>query len=123
MMLEAIVELLNKWAVKENDGIDAESIAKFLVENNTIVLPCAIDTDVWCLSTPCGGCPCFNEPMKEEFIEECRKCGLWEVIQCKFDYELISELGETVFLTREQAEEKLKEKLKEVRHNDTSAES
>ena len=42
--------------------------------------------------------------MKEEFIEICRSCDKWEIIECDFDYDLISEFGKTVFATREEAE-------------------
>lgn len=113
-MLSGIIDLLNKWAVRENDGIDAESIAKFLLENNVVILPCAIDTKVWCLSQPCGGCSAFNEPMKEEFIEKCQKCKRWEIIECKFDYEMVPDYGKFVFATKEEAEKALIKKIEEA---------
>lgn len=117
-MLDGIVDLLNKWAVRENDGIDAESLAKFLIENNVVILPCAIDTKVWCLSQPCGGCLCFNETMKEEFIEKCQKCEKWEIVECKFDYEMVLDYGKFVFATKEEAKRALAEKLKELMTNE-----
>ena len=108
-MLNRMINLLNEWAVKENDGIDAESIAKFLIENNVVILPCAIGIKVWCLAQPCGGCPCYNEPVTEESINRCQRCKEWEIGQCDFDYELIPEFGKLVFATKEEAENKLKE--------------
>ena len=110
-MLEELIDLLNKWAVKENDGIDAEGIAKFLLENNVIKLPVAIGVSVWVLGQPCGGCQYFNEPMQEDFIKECQQCKKWEVEQCCFDYDLIPEFGKLVFFTKEEAEKALAEKL------------
>ncbi len=88
-------------------------IVKGLEEAGAIVLPCDLSRTVYCIAQPCGGCPCYNEPMKEEYIEQCRNCDLHEIIECKFDYDLIPEFGKTVFLTREEAEAKLKEGGKE----------
>ena len=48
------------------------------------------------------------EPMKEEYIKQCRECNKWELIECEFDYELIPEFGKTVFATKEEAEKELK---------------
>ena len=93
--------------------IDVE--ADYLLQNNVLILPHALGEKVWCLGQPCGGCECFNEPMTEEFIERCRKCDKWEIGECEFDYELIPEWGESVFPTKEQAEEALRKKLEEAR--------
>lgn len=86
----------------------------YLLANNVLVLPYALDSKVWCLGQPCGGCECYNEPMTEEFIERCRKCDKWEIGECEFDYELIPEWGESVFPTRAKAEEALGKKLEEA---------
>lgn len=82
----------------------------FKDKSKFIELPCKVGDKVWCIGTPCGGCECYNEIMKEEFIEKCRKCEKAEIIECKFDYDLIGEFGKTVFLTREAAETALKER-------------
>lgn len=111
-----LVELLEDWGNKENDGIKAKSIADHLLTNNVLVLPHALGSKVWCLGQPCGGCQYFNEPMTEEFIERCRKCDKWEIGECEFDYEFIPEWGELVFPTRELAEEALGKKLEEARN-------
>lgn len=89
-----------------------KQLAETLLANRVLVLPCTLGEKVWCLMQPCGGCECYNEPMKEEFIEQCRKCDKWEISECEFDYELIPEWGEYVFPTKEQAEEALRKKLK-----------
>lgn len=72
-----------------------------------IELPCKIGETVYCISTSCGGCPCFNEPMREEFIETCRKCTLAEIVEMSFDYDMIPEVGEMVFFDRAAAEKAL----------------
>lgn len=35
---ERLIELLQEWGNKENDGVRAESIADYLLENGVIVL-------------------------------------------------------------------------------------
>ncbi len=42
-----LIELLNDWGNKENDGVRAESIADYLLENGVVVLPCKINDHVW----------------------------------------------------------------------------
>lgn len=97
-----------------NDG-EIEDIADYLLANNVLVLPHVLGEKVYCLAQPCGGCKCYNEPMTKEFIEICQKCDKWEIGVCEFDYELIPEWGESVFPTKEQAEEALRKKLEEAR--------
>lgn len=36
---EILIELLQEWSNKENDGVRAESLADYLLENGVIVLP------------------------------------------------------------------------------------
>ena len=71
-------------------------------------LPKMLGSLVYAISEPCGGCKYANEPMREEFIELCRKCEKREVIEMRLDYELIPEWGKTVFATREEAEAAMK---------------
>lgn len=108
-MHERLIELLqtveNMRAMRQGIG----ECADYLLANGVIVLPAMLGTTVYCLAQPCGGCECYNEPMREEFIARCRECDRWEIIQCNFDYELIPEYGKTVFLTREEAEVALEE--------------
>lgn len=108
---ERLVELLEKSeATLKNTKKEHHNgyRANYLIANNVIVLPHALGSKVWCLGQPCGGCECYNEPLTEEFIERCRKCDKWEIVEYEFDYELIPEWGKLVFPTREQAEEALK---------------
>lgn len=82
-----------------------------LIEQGRIIeLPCKVGDTVYCLATPCGGCECYNDVMCEDFIERCRNCTSWEIIECKFSMDLYDEFGKTVFLTREEAEQALEER-------------
>lgn len=80
----------------------------FKDKSRFIELPISLNTAVYCIAQPCGGCECFNEVMCEEFLQRCRNCTKTEIIECKFDYELIPEFGKTVFLSRDDAERALK---------------
>lgn len=104
-MRNKLIELIHN-APKNTQAFYGQ-FADYLLANGVIVLPAEIGVNVWCLAQPCGGCACYNEPMKEEFIEACRNCDKWEIIECDFDYDLIPEFGETVFATREEAEQAL----------------
>ena len=44
---ERLIELLQNWGNKENDGVRAESIADYLLENGVVVLPCKVGDIVW----------------------------------------------------------------------------
>lgn len=72
-----------------------------------IKLPCKIGTEVYGVSTPCGGCEYYNNSLKEA-LNTCRRCNKKEVINFGFSYDCISEFGKTVFLTREEAEAALR---------------
>ena len=47
---EKLVNLLFEWGNKENDGVRAESIADYLLENEVIVPPCKIGDTVYYVS-------------------------------------------------------------------------
>ena len=85
------------------DGVDRQC-PYFRDKTRNIELPAAIGSTVYCIVTPCGGCPAFNEPLTEEYIERCRVCDKAEIVEMAFDYEMIPEIGESVFLDRENAE-------------------
>lgn len=57
-------------------------------------LPVAIGTEVWKINKYSGGG---------------RVADLFEIFPCEFDYNLIPMFGKTVFLTKEEAEQKLAE--------------
>lgn len=49
---ERLIELLQEWGNKENDGVRAESIADYLIENGVVVLPCKIGTHLFRVTYP-----------------------------------------------------------------------
>ena len=71
-----------------------------------VKLPCKVGTKVYAIATPCGGCK-YNNLSLEENLKSCRGCQKREIIECEFDYDLLHEFGETVFLTRAEAEKRL----------------
>ena len=86
---------------RHEELVDCEHFAD---KSKIILLPVELGTKVWGITQPCGGCTCFNEPMTEQFIEECRKCKQYDIAEMVFDYELIPEFGEFVFATKEETE-------------------
>ena len=88
----------------------APKVADRLISGRAILLPSELGQKVYCVMTPCGGCPCYEEPVTEESIEICRKCEKAIVGECDFDYDLIPEWGKTVFATPEEAEKALAER-------------
>lgn len=72
-----------------------------------IKLPCKIGTEVYGVSTPCGGCEHYSNSLKEA-LNTCRRCKKKEVISFGFSYDCIGEFGKTVFLTKEEAEAALR---------------
>lgn len=40
---DRLIELLHDWGTKNTDGINADSVAEHLIENNVMVLPCKVD--------------------------------------------------------------------------------
>lgn len=109
-MRDRLIDLIKN--VPRNTRVFYDQFADYLIANGVIVLPLAVGVNVWCLAQPCGGCACYKEPMKEEFIEVCRNCDKWEIIECAFDYDLIPEFGKTVFATFDEAEKRYKEMAK-----------
>lgn len=85
----------------------AEIIADHLLANGVIVQPVKVGDTVYGIATPCGGCKVFNEVMSEEYLKMCQKCDRFEILEIAFDYELIPEWGNTVFLTKAEAEKAL----------------
>ncbi len=110
---ERLIELLKKLGNEENDGINAESIANYLLENGVIVPPVRVGNiayfvlydgvdDEWFIS-------------EEPIVDVCTKgfytsgkngstenCDLW----------LWSCVGDDTFFDKEEAEQALKEKGK-----------
>lgn len=116
-MRKQLIELLRKWCSDNTDGFPVEEVANAILKDNWIKLPFELGGEVFCIGQPCGGCPGYNEPVTEESIEKCRQCKKYEIIKCKFDWELIEDWGKLVFATEKEAEERLKELTRDVAEN------
>lgn len=111
---ERLIELMSTagWNIF-SDAQAKEQLADYLLDNGVIVLPYKIDTTIW-----------TNEPFKDGVVRdgdiiafEVMRGGASEII-VNFDPEpltasfLIEDVGKTVFFTREEAENALKEQKK-----------
>ena len=109
MSLDAVIKANRTTAEKLNEFLAAEQ------EGRLLKLPCAIGTKVyqisWCDEMVDGDrCPyhCNSTQRDHVFKTDCIKfCGIDE---CKFSLRMLDWIGETVFLTREEAQKKLEEK-------------
>ena len=115
---ERLVELLDKLP---NGELRTKDVAEYLMSNNVVVLPCkvgdkAFQIDKNCLDCPHytdGGysdwCECVLDDNKMMFEVDFDKDCIYEIIETKFAYAMIGEFGKTVFLSRAEAEAKLRE--------------
>jgi hypothetical protein len=85
-----------------------QTIADHLLANGVIVPPCKVGQTVWFIR---------NQKIIETKVDKIvlKYCGLYIKLDCNSMYETsCNSIGKTVFLTREEAEAK----LKELRNND-----
>lgn len=106
---ERLIELLLEWGNKENDGVRAESIADYLLANGVIVLPCKVGDTVYeiCERRRSGK---WQKAIVERVVHGI-EIGIDKILTARCGtttYVYLSRLGETVFLTREEAEKALK---------------
>ena len=81
-----------------------EMFVDYLLENNVVVLPCKVGDTVYAFTPFCEICERY---LDEELIcENCANDGSF-VSETKFDYEMIPMINKIVFLTKEEAEQKL----------------
>ena len=127
---ERLIEMLNEWGNKENDGVRAESIADYLLANGVVVLPCRVGDTVyvnpytWDYLSFSNYEHCFIH--SEYFLvaevvsiiktrkQNLIKLKIYNRTTCTPKYKRypISSIGITVFLTKEEAEKALEEMRK-----------
>lgn len=92
-------------------------LADYLLKNNVIVLPCKKGEKVFGIAKSCfrcshykddGFCLCEREPKGDLFEVDLDKNCSYEISEMPFSYSMIDDVGETVFLTRYEAEKKLR---------------
>ena len=113
---ERLIELLNEWRNKENDGVRAKSIADYLLTNGVIVPPCKVGYKVYYFNKNPLGLMVRKNTIYEAVVVRIvnTRLGTYLVIQiCNelgcTEIPNINEFGKNVFLTREEAEQALKE--------------
>ena len=110
---ERLIELLYDWGNKENDGVRAESIADYLLENGVMVLPCKINDHVWFIKSAFS---VLAKPLEARVIDirgiSIDRNILYESITLYNDLArrfTSNDIGTKVFLTKKEAEAALKE--------------
>ena len=99
--------LLHKWKEFIEDIQELYEYRKLKEQGRLLKLPCAVGDSVYIIRKysycPTGIC------RKEKSCSECRKSAPYEVCERKFEIEDLINFGETVFLTKPEAEAKLVE--------------
>lgn len=111
---ERLIELLQEWGNKENDGVRAESIADYLLANGVIVPPCKVGTPLYFLSGDAEECEIIESLSWSYIIDSLGLITIEETLHelsYKDNYEYV--FGVTVFPTREEAEKA----LHKINHN------
>lgn len=102
-MRDRLVGLLFKPFIKHkiNELSDTGDIADHLIENGVIVPPCKVGDTVWVDDFMWGLIPCK--------VDRPYHCVCGENGSCTFEMSFTDDdIGKTVFLTKEDAEQKLK---------------
>lgn len=107
-----LIELLQEWGNKENDGVRAESIADYLLKNGVVVLPCKINDHVWFIKSAFS---VLVKPLEARIIDirgiSIDRNILYKSITLYNDLArgfTSNDIGTKVFLTKEEAEKALK---------------
>ena len=106
---DRLIELIEKW----HENPTHQYLADYLLANGVIVPPCKVGDCVWLVFTP--KYPANPNDYGKWFMSVDRvqriifgKKGL-SIETCNMGTIPVKELGKTVFLTKEEAEEKVKE--------------
>ena len=103
-MRDRLIELVNDNPDIWMSDRTSEMIADYLLANGVIVPPCKVGDTVYEFGFDDGGL--FFDPLIE--VVESKVEGV--LILCTNDFYKIDEFGESVFLTKEEAEQALKER-------------
>lgn len=104
-----LIELLQEWGNKENDGVRAESIADYLLENGVIVPPVNVGDTVYTVSKRDGIVAkiVVEISWKRDWAGTDLGWGLILSGKRSNNRYNVSNIGKTVFLTKEEAEKAL----------------
>lgn len=110
---ERLIELLQEWGNKENDGVRAESIADYLLKNGVIVPNLKLGDKVWIIERYYGYEAKSYEVVHIKYVKDCGG-QLCYYSAMPFGKPILSidfnnrDIGKIVFLSKEQAEKALK---------------
>ena len=105
-MRDRLVKLLDGFTDTHYCWTDDE-LADHLIENGVVVPPCKVEQTVWFIRKS-GLSNELTETTVEKIIS--KKGGVFLKLACNSMYETsCNSIGKTVFLTKDQAEQKLKE--------------
>lgn len=108
-MRERLIELLKRWFTSK---ADCAEIADYLLENGVVLLPCKVGDKIYRLNSICSSVD--EVTVKAIYFSEDKKYYPKSHLIIQYDFIRnrirvnFSEIGKTVFLTREEAEAKLK---------------
>ena len=108
---ERLIEMLNEWGNKENDGVRAESIADYLLASGMIVPPVMAGQKVY-LSRSLMNDVIEGEVTGIKTTEFSRYTVVFLIDDNRYIEIPFGAYGKTVFLTKEEAEKALEEMKK-----------
>lgn len=106
---ERLIELIDKVLVKYDRGclpFVMNEIADYLIENGVIVPPCKVGDILWIPSVNSNNV--YSKVIKEILIHE-KDGEIGKYVYASSAYFPFENIGKTVFLTKEKAEQALKE--------------
>jgi len=111
---DRLIELLHDWGTKNTDGINVDSVAKHLLENNVMAPPCKIGDTVYVYNLDV--CDWVMSPKVLTFVL-CQSGWFVTLDMGSTDKHpdgevwcvKLSDFGKTIFPTREEAEKALKD--------------
>lgn len=105
---ERLIELLQNWGNKEKDGVCAESIADYLLDNGVIVPPVKVGQTVYVIPKYNGNPYCGVQQDKVQMVGITSR-GVHIKTRNQSSFNKTYMFSKTAFLTKEQAEKALKE--------------
>jgi hypothetical protein len=123
-ILKLIKEAESVFAGTGKALLDIEDyVAEYLTANGVIVPPCKVGDVVFEIEKTCFECPyciddyysfcdCKLDSSKTMFETDFDKDCIYKIIDKKFHYGMIEQVGKTIFVSREDAEKALNERDK-----------
>lgn len=107
---DRLIELLHDWGTKNTDGINADSVAEHLLENNVMVLPCKVGGKAVMVFDESGELFITDGWVAENILitENETVYNFYCSLTNEYERRNSDDFGKTIFLTREEAEKALK---------------